>query len=105
MSDQKDGWRAIESAPYATWVLVWLHLPKNPPASSHMLAQRCFVQKDDPADRPEHERRTVGCWWTATARYYPAGHVTHWMPLPPPPSDEGGERRVADGELKADRNR
>ena len=78
-------WRDIESAPYATSVLAWLYLPKNPIASAHVIAQRCIVEvEDDPAEYPEHQRRTVGCWW-ANGRYYPAGHITKWCPLPPPP--------------------
>jgi hypothetical protein len=83
---QGEGWRDIASAPFSEWVLAWLHLPKNPPASGPVIAQRCFVTKDeDPEHHPtEHLRRTVGCWW-ANGMYYPAGHVTHWRPLPPPP--------------------
>jgi hypothetical protein len=82
-------WQPIESAPFSKWVLAWLHLPKNPPASGPVIAQRCFVTVDEsPEHHPtEHLRRTVGCWW-ANGMYYPAGHVTHWMPLPAPPSSD-----------------
>lgn len=80
-------WQPIEKAPYATPVLAWLHLPKNPIASALVIAQRCHVQKDDPADWAVNIRQTVGCWW-ANGRYYDAGHVTHWMPLPTPPSSQ-----------------
>lgn len=78
-------WQPAEAAPYATPVLAWLYLPKNPIASGIVIAQRCYVQKDDPDTYPEHERQTVGCWW-ALGRYYAAGHVTHWMPLPEAPT-------------------
>lgn len=77
-------WQPIETAPYATFVLAWLYLPKNPPASGPVIAQRCYVQQDDPDTYPEAQRQTVGCWW-ANGMYYTAGHVTHWMPLPAPP--------------------
>jgi hypothetical protein len=82
----KDDWQPIETAPYATPVLAWVFLPKNPPASACAVAQRCYVEKDDPPDYPEHERLTRGCWW-ANGRYYAEGHVKRWMPLPPEPSD------------------
>ena len=73
-------WQPIETASYSDWVLAWLHLPKNPSANGPVIAQRCFVEEDEtPQHIPdEHMRRTVGCWW-ANGRYYPAGHVTHWM--------------------------
>lgn len=79
-------WQPIENEPFAPYnqsVLAWLYLPKNPPASGCVIAQRCYVEEDE----PEHweYRRTVGCWW-ANGRYYAAGHVTHWMPLPAPPN-------------------
>lgn len=77
-------WQPIETAPYATNVLAWLFLPKNPMASSHVIAQRVFVEEDESEIYGEF-RRTVGCWW-ANGMYYPAGYVTHWMPLPEPPN-------------------
>jgi hypothetical protein len=79
-------WQPIETAPYETNVLAWLHLPKNPIASAWVIASRCFVEKDEPESYGVH-RRTVGCWW-ANGMYYPAGHVKAWMPLPPPPEAE-----------------
>lgn len=80
-------WQPIETAPYSTNVLAWLHLPKNPLADAHVIAQRLYVQEDEPESYGVY-RRTVGCWWVgSTGMYYPAGHVTHWMPLPEPPSE------------------
>lgn len=83
-SGTPSSWRPISTAPYATRVLVWLYLPKNPPASDIVIAERVFVQKEDGPEYPEHERRTVGCWW-ANGRYYAAGPVKLWQPLPAPP--------------------
>lgn len=65
------------------WVLVWLHLPRNPPASGINIAQFAGCREDEPLSYGDW-RRTVGCWW-ANGRYYEKGHVTHWMPLPEPP--------------------
>ena len=78
-------WRPIETAPYGTSVLAWLHLPKNPIASAPVIAQRCYVERDDPESYSANIRQTVGCWW-ANGMYYPAGQVTHWMPLPAAPT-------------------
>ena len=81
-------WRTIETAPYETPVLGFLYLPKNPIASSPVIATRCYVEADEPESYGSH-RRTVGCCW-ANGLYYrndPAeARVTHWMPLPEPPS-------------------
>ncbi len=84
-------WQAIETAPYATPVLAWLHLPKNPLASGHVIAERCYVQEDEPESYGKY-RRTVGCWW-ANGMYYTAGHVTRWMPLPVVLEGERNENR------------
>lgn len=65
------------------WVLAWLYLPKNPPASGHAIAQYTACKKDEP-ESFGRLRMTVDCWW-ANGLYYPRGHVTHWMPLPAPP--------------------
>ena len=77
-------WQPIETAPYATNVLVWIFLPKNPIASHYAIGSRCFVEKDEPESYGEF-RQTVGCWW-ANGRFYhnntDTGYVTHWMPLP-----------------------
>jgi hypothetical protein len=81
--EQVSGWQPIESAPYANPVLVWLQLPKNPKASGITIGQRCDVDEDEPESFGEY-RLTVGCWWVGTM-FYPAGHVTKWQPLPPPP--------------------
>lgn len=77
------GWQPEETAPYATRVLVWLFLPKNPIASCIAIAEKPFVEHDEPESYGKF-RMTVGCWWSG-GRYYTAGHVTHWMPLPEPP--------------------
>ena len=86
LAETRREWRPIETAPYATWVLAWLHLPKNPIASAPVVAQRCHVERDDPESYSLDIRQTVGCWW-ANGRYYPVGHVTHWMPLPAAPKE------------------
>ena len=83
MSDEMN-WQPIEKAPYGRWLLVWLHLPKNPAASMPVIAQRVCIEQDEPESYGER-RRTVGCWW-ANGRYYAAGHVSHWMALPEAPS-------------------
>lgn len=84
-------WQPIETAPYSTGVLAWLHLPKNPDASGSVIGERCYVQKDEPKEYEEMQQ-TVGCWW-ANGRYYHrqgykagGGYITHWMPLPEPPA-------------------
>lgn len=78
-------WQPIETAPYSpTWVLAWLHLPKNPPASGPVIAQRCFVEPERAHPDEGLGAYEPDCWW-ANGRYYPPGHVTHWMPLPEPP--------------------
>lgn len=79
-------WLPIESAPYGVWVLAWLHLPKNPPASAPAIMQRCYVEEEDGPDIDVKWRRTFGCWWSACGLMYAEGHVTHWMDLPPPPA-------------------
>lgn len=79
-------WQPAETAPYNQRVLAWLYLPKAPRNSSVVIAERCHIEKDDSESEPEHLRATKGCWW-ANGRYYSAGHVTHWCPLPEPPID------------------
>lgn len=86
-------WKTIDSAPYEKSVLVWVHLPKNPKASWYAIGTRDFVEEDEPEEYAE-QRRTVGCWWV-NGRYYHRkgytadnGFVSHWMPLPEPPSKE-----------------
>jgi hypothetical protein len=80
-----NGWQDSSTAPYTTWVLAWLYLPKNPPASGPVIAQRCSeIEKDDPEGWEVEIRQTIGCWW-ANGRYYPTGMITHWMQLPEPP--------------------
>ena len=74
--------RAADSAPYGVRVIAWVHLPKNPHASDWIIAHRVVVEKDDP-ENDEELRRTVGCWW-GNGRYYAAGYITHWIPLPDP---------------------
>ena len=79
-------WMPIESAPYATRVLAWLYLPKNPVASGPVVAEKPYCTQDEPEALGEHQV-TVGCWW-ANGRYYrqdDTGQITHWMPLPNPP--------------------
>ena len=68
------------------WVLAWLYLPLNPPASSWVLAQLCYCREDEPESYGDM-RMTVNCWW-ANRRYYTAEHVTHWRPLPPAPTTD-----------------
>ena len=84
-------WQPIETAPYTTNVLAWINLPKNPRASGVSVAQRVFLEIDDPDSYGVHQG-TVGCWW-ANGRYYHAGkdtgYVTHWMPLPEAPKQLG----------------
>lgn len=90
MSDQKDGWRPIESAPkdgtgiiLASWG-----------GTSDGYAFPWWLE----------ESEWVGDWLLTAERLqahlgsFPA---THWMPIPPPPGDEGGERRVADGGIES----
>lgn len=67
------------------WVLAWIYLPKNPPASGHAIAQYSGCAYDEP-ESYEPFRRTEGCWW-ANGRYYEKGHVTHWIPLLEPPKE------------------
>jgi hypothetical protein len=67
----------------SVWVLGWVYLHKNPPASSHSIVQYSGCKEDEPADYGEF-RQTVGCWW-GNGRYYEKGYVTHWQPLPAPP--------------------
>lgn len=78
--------------------LVWVHLPKNPRASTVAVGMACYVQEDEPESYGEH-RMTVGCWW-ANGRYYHVnddrGYVTHWMPLPPPPGQSPDAPRSSD---------
>ena len=85
-----DEWMPEDTAPDATPVLVWLHLPKNPLASSYAIGTHPYVVEDEPESYGEF-RRTVGCWWI-NGRYCrrnsDTGYVTHWMPLPKPPSSE-----------------
>jgi hypothetical protein len=85
---KNDGWVSIdyEMPKYGEHVLAWIYLEKNPIGSGCVIASRVYVEKDAPEEH-EHLRATVGCWF-ANERYYSAGHVTHWMPLPKPP--EGG---------------
>ena len=77
-------WQPADTAPYGTSVLAWLYLPKNPIASGIVIAQRPYVEKDEPETYGQY-RLTVGCWW-ANGHYYPVGHVTHWQPLPGGPT-------------------
>ena len=49
------------------------------------VAEQPCIQKEDPDTYTEQERRTFGCWW-ANGRYYAAGHVKWWRPLPEPPA-------------------
>jgi hypothetical protein len=79
-------WQPIETAPYGTRVLAWLYLPKNPRASAIVIGERVYVEKNEPESYGEF-RLTVGCWWV-NSRYYEAGHVIRWMPLPPPPEEK-----------------
>jgi len=65
------------------WVLGWIHLPKNPPASSCSIVQYSGCEDDEPESYGAM-RRTVGCW-RGNGRYYEKGYVTHWMRLPEPP--------------------
>lgn len=87
-------WQPIEVAPYGEWVLAWCYLPKNPIASGPVIAQRSWCEKDESDEISEPLRRTVGCWW-ANGMYYRAGHITHWMPLPMPPSSARDKPRDA----------
>jgi hypothetical protein len=68
----------------SVWVLGWIYLTKNPTASSHSLVQYSGCAEDEPESYSKW-RRTVGCWW-GNGRYYQRGYVTHWMPLPDPPT-------------------
>lgn len=81
-----EGWKPHDTAPYQTWVLAWLYLPKNPIASGPVIGQRCYVEKDEPESYPDDVRRLVGDWWV-NGRIYRAGHVTHWRDLPVPPTE------------------
>lgn len=80
-----EGWKLHDTAPYQTWVLAWLYLSKNPIASGPVIAQRCYVEKDEPESYGDL-RRMVGDWWI-NGRYHRAGSVTHWRDLPLPPTE------------------
>lgn len=67
------------------WVLGWLFLPKNPPASGPVIGQYTGCERDEP-ESFGRVRMTKDCWW-ANGIYYPRGHFTHWMPLPDPPKE------------------
>ncbi len=74
---------------YATPVLVYIYLPKNPIASGISVGTLGgHIEEDEPIEYGEF-RRTVGCWWS-NGRYYhkesDKGYVTHWQPLPEPPT-------------------
>ena len=79
-------WQPIETAPVQGYVLVWIHLPKNPPASGPAIAVREAFHGEPTDDELGPYRE--GCWW-ANGRYYAPGdergYMTHWMPLPAPP--------------------
>lgn len=78
-----------ETAPRGEWVLAWIHLPKNPPASMWSLAQRCWDDKDEDPEQfksAPHLRMMAGCWWNG-ARYVEPQDIRCWTPLPVPPAD------------------
>lgn len=66
------GWRDIESAPKDVRVLLyWRPITSNPYAEA-------VVCGTVPSAEP-------GKWWSDNAVYQDLWHITHWMPLPPPP--------------------
>lgn len=89
-------WKPADTAPYDTTVLIWwIPIGDNPWAQCVSIGQRCFVQ------RPHADEGCgvyeEGCWWSG-GRYYAGKHITHWMPLPPIPTDSNlALARIANG--------
>lgn len=77
-------WQLADQAPYAVKVLAWW-IPRDHPnryAETCVIAERCDVVL--PVEDIGHGAYEQGCWW-ANGRYYPAGYITHFIPLPAPP--------------------
>jgi hypothetical protein len=64
-AQEAEGWRPIETAPKDVWVLVWT-----------------------PTRSTVAYRKAEGSWRDVGGGLFIA--PTHWMPLPPPPTEEKG---------------
>jgi hypothetical protein len=73
-----DRWQPIETAPRdGTWALFWQ--PANKQAG-HPSARKTAVSVDQFSDE-----------WPRARHQLPEAKYTHWMPLPPAPTDTGRE--------------
>ena len=79
-------WTKVEDAlpDLGAKVLVyWRSIDNNPYARAIIIAERTIHQPDGSSDFDSNQ------WW-ANGRYYDTEtFITHWMPLPAPPEQEG----------------
>ncbi len=68
-------WQPIETAPVGKRLIFWWRpIDGNPYAETVVIGQLSYG---------EHE----GQWWSDSARYQDAWHLTRWMQLPTKPED------------------
>jgi hypothetical protein len=90
-------WYRIGSAPWNKTVLLWWR-----PITENRFAEATVVGQVVAPDEPLSEDSKPTRWWNGQrGEYQDIWHVTHWMPLPPPPgasmniSNEAGSDAVS----------